>query len=187
MLALAALRSALSTRIIHRRLGANEDAVQHRWIGALAISVTLMGAHAPGPIARTADVAQLRWLAGCWELRTATRVTHEQWMAPLGGMMLGISRTVVRDTVREFEQLRIQTKNGVPTYIAKPSGQAESSFAATSVSDTSVVFDNPAHDFPQRISYRKAGADSIVARIEGPQGGQTRGINFPMKRVRCEG
>jgi len=160
-----------------------------RWISALALSATLAGAHLPIPrltTARTDGVAQLRWLAGCWELRSATRVTHEQWMSPLGGMMMGVSRTVVRDTVREYEQLRIETRNGVATYIAKPSRQAEASFAATSVSDTAVVFANPAHDFPQRISYRRAGTDSIVARIEGPQGGQTRGIDFPMRRVRCE-
>lgn len=131
------------------------------------------------------DLNRLSWLAGCWELRTPNRVTQEQWMAPQGGLMLGMSRTVARDTAREHEFLRIELRNGVPTYVAQPSGQAMATFTATSVSDTAVVFANPAHDFPQRISYRKRGADSLVARIEGTRGGQERGIDFPMGRVRC--
>lgn len=130
-------------------------------------------------------VSKLGWMTGCWEQRSATRVVHEQWMAPLGGMMMGMSRTVTRDTARAFEHLRLDSRKGVATYIAHPSGQAETSFPATTVSDTMVVFDNPAHDFPQRIIYRKVGSDSLRARIEGPQGGQTRGIDFPMKRVSC--
>lgn len=113
------------------------------------------------------------------------RVTHEQWMTPLGGAMMGMSRTVARDTIREYEFLRIVNREGVPTYVAQPSGQAMTLFAATAVSDTMVVFENKAHDFPQLISYRRVGADSLIARIEGPRGGQTRGINFPMKRVAC--
>lgn len=133
------------------------------------------------------DVDRLRWMAGCWELAARGRVTHEQWMAPAGGMMLGMSRTVVRDSVREYEHLRIETRAGVATYIAHPSGQATTAFAATHVSDSSVTFANPTHDFPQRIMYRRVGADSLVARIEGDRGGSVRGIDFPMRRMACAG
>lgn len=127
------------------------------------------------------------WMAGCWELRAGARTTQEQWMSPLGGMMLGMSRTVVRDTVQEYEYLAIEVRGGTPTYIARPSGQAEASFAATTLSDTMVVFSNPTHDFPQRISYRRTGTDSLVARIEGTRGGRTRGIDYPMRRAGCSG
>ena len=101
--------------------------------------------------------------------------------------MLGMSRTLVRGTAREFEFLRIVLRDSVPTYLAQPGGGAPTAFAAVLVSDTAVLFANPSHDFPQRIVYRKVGADSLVARIEGDQGGQVRGMNFPMKRVACVG
>lgn len=133
------------------------------------------------------DLGRLAFMAGCWELRTPTRVTHEQWMAPLGGMMLGMSRTVVRDVAREWEALRVEAKDGVLTYLAQPGGRPATPFPASAVTDTSVTFSNPSHDFPQRILYRRAGADSLVARIEGDQGGQAKGMNFPMKRVACGG
>lgn len=139
----------------------------------------LRPAHAQRP------VDQLSWLAGCHELQAGDRIVHESWMRPLGGAMLGMSRTVVRGTMREFEQLRIVEEQGVPVYIARPMGQPETSFKASMVSDTLVRFENPTHDFPQRIQYRRAGTDSVVARIEGNSGRRVRGIEFPMRRVAC--
>jgi hypothetical protein len=136
--------------------------------------------------AQSIDVAA--WMAGCWEQAAGSRVTHEQWMAPRGGLMMGMSRTVVRDTAREFEHLRIESRAGRVAYVAHPSGQAEAAFPATLLSDTLVIFDNPAHDFPQRISYRRLSRDSVVARIEGTNAQQQRrASNFPMRRVACGG
>lgn len=131
------------------------------------------------------DVARLRFLQGCWELRTATRVTHEQWMAPLGGTLLGMSRTVAGDVTRAYEFLRIAPIGGRVTYVATPSGQAETAFASTEITDSTATFENPAHDFPTRIAYQRAGTDSLVARISGPMQGTTRSIVYPMRRVPC--
>lgn len=52
---------------------------------------------------------------------------------------------------------------------------------------SSVVFENPEHDFPKKIFYRRQGPDSLVAGIEGPRGGLTRTINYPYRRIRCPG
>ena len=134
-----------------------------------------------------ADLEQLRWLRGCWELRTPTRVTQESWIAPAGGLMLGTSRTIVRDVAREFEFLRIESRAGALTYVAQPGGGAPTAFPATVANDSAVTFENLQHDFPQRILYRRVGNDSLVARIEGPQDGQTRGIDFRMRRISCDG
>jgi hypothetical protein len=53
------------------------------------------------------------------------------------------------------------------------------------ISDTMVVFENPAHDFPQRVGYQRRGADSLVAWIEGTMQGQARKIEFPYARATC--
>ena len=127
----------------------------------------------------------LRWLAGCWELRSGNRVTMEMWMPPAGGLMLGASRTLSGGAIREFEQLRIRAEGGKLVYTALPSRQKEASFTSAQVTDSSVTFENPAHDFPQRIIYRRRGADALVARIEGPGPTGPRGIDFQMNRVSC--
>ena len=152
------------------------------------LAILLLTAPDAHPSTTAVGIGQLAWLGGCWEQRAGARIGHEQWMAPLGGTMMGMSRTVVRDTTREYEHLRIETaRDGGIAYVALPSGQAETRFGGIVVSDTLVVFENPTHDFPQRISYRPIGTDSLVARIEGTRNGQVRGINFPMHRVRCVG
>jgi Domain of unknown function (DUF6265) len=129
------------------------------------------------------------WLAGCWEQRTAgaDRVSLEMWMPPAGGLMLGASRTLVAGAVREYEQVMIKVEGGKLIYTATPSGQPTASFTSTSVTDSSFTVENLQHDFPQRIIYRRHGADSVIARIEGPRrgGSGTRGVDFPMRRAAC--
>ena len=100
--------------------------------------------------------------------------------------MLGTSRTSRNDSIIEFEQVRIETRPSGVFYVASPSRQATTEFKATSILDSTVVFENPGHDFPTKIMYRKASADSIVAGIEGQRGGQTRTISFPYRRVSCD-
>jgi len=129
---------------------------------------------------------RLAWLGGCWELRQGARVTLEMWMPPAGAMMLGASRTLSGGAVREFEQLRLGWIADSLVYFAQPSGQPPATFKGGAPSDSGFVVENLKHDFPQRIIYRRRGADSLVARIEGPgQGGATRGIEYAMKRVGC--
>ena len=100
------------------------------------IIVTLAAGRATDAAAQIAESFKpAAWLAGCWELRAGDRITHEQWMAPLGGAMLGMSRTVVGDRVRESEHLRIELRGDRLTYVAKPSDQAEAAFALESATD----------------------------------------------------
>jgi len=106
-------------------------------------------------------------------------------MKPEGGLMLGMSRTIVGGKATEFEFLQIRQQGTDIFYIAKPSGQAEASFKLIQNSKQEVVFENPAHDFPQRIIYRLLPDGSMTARIEGKMNGGERGIDFPMKRLPC--
>ena len=53
-------------------------------------------------------------------------------------------------------------------------------------SETSVVFENPEHDFPQRVGYRRDGADGLQAWIEGQANGKSRRVDFSYQRARCE-
>lgn len=147
----------------------------------------LAGLALPGTAAGQ-GVARAAWLSGCWEMRSDTRVTLEMWMPPQGDLMLGGSRTVVNGRVRETEHLRLAARADTLIYTALPSGQRETEFRSVGAADGPLVFENPAHDFPQRIIYRRIGSDSLVARIEGSgPGGAVRGRDFPMVRVSCTG
>lgn len=108
-------------------------------------------------------------------------------MAPRGGAMLGVGRTVRGDSLAEYELIVLRESEAGLAYEAHPSGQAVATFTAREASDSVVVFSDPTHDFPQRVGYRRVGADSLVAWIEGERGGRTRRIEFPYRRVRCAG
>lgn len=128
----------------------------------------------------------LKWLAGCWQRGNVQRMVEEQWMSPSGRTMLGMSRTVTNGKLTEYEFVRlVEDSSGAIHYIAKPSGQPEASFTLVKTDGTEFVFENPLHDFPQRIVYRSCGPDSLNAHIEGMINGKTRVINFAMSRVRC--
>jgi hypothetical protein len=125
------------------------------------------------------------WLAGCWELRQGATRGVEMWMPPDGGLMLGASRTTVDGRVREYEQLRLDLAGDTLVYTASPSGQSAAAFRSTDLSESGFTVANPAHDFPQRIGYRRHGADSLIAWIEGPGKDGVKRIEYPMRRMDC--
>jgi Domain of unknown function (DUF6265) len=130
-------------------------------------------------------IAKLTWLAGNWRMERNNRVVDEQWMIPAGGVMLGMGRTVVKGKEVEHEFLQIREgPGGALFYIAMPSGQKEAAFQVKSQTDTSVVFENQLHDFPQRISYTLQPDGSLLAAIEGTSpDGEAKRIEFPYQKV----
>lgn len=148
----------------------------------IASALALALAATPPPTA--AEIDRLAFIAGCWTLtRPNGAKTEEQWLAPAGGAMLGMSRTVRDGKLRDYEFMRIlPDPDGKLQFVAIPSGQAEGAFPMKEIGDNTVTFENPRHDFPQRILYRLVDKDTLVARIEGSVGGQARSADFPYRR-----
>jgi len=48
------------------------------------------------------------------------------------------------------------------------------------------TFENPQHDFPQRIIYRRGTEGWLYATIEGKLQGQDRQVTYPYRRIDCE-
>jgi hypothetical protein len=142
-------------------------------------------AQAPAKAPTAPGVASLGWLTGCWEQRSGNLVIEEHWLAPRGGVLLGMSRTTRGDALVGYEFLRIHARGDSLLLVAEPAGQSRTEFRARAVSGREVVFENPAHDFPQRIHYRAVRTDSLRARVEGTRGGQLRGFDVAYERTAC--
>jgi hypothetical protein len=140
-------------------------------------------------LAADALVPKLAWLAGCWKRTTQRRVVEERWIVPKPGLMLGLGRTTnaAGDTLIEYEQTRIQQRGDTLVYTASPSGQRTDSFRSITLTDSMVVFENKAHDFPQRVGYALKADGSLAAWIEGMRNGQVKHVDFPYARVSCPG
>jgi hypothetical protein len=101
--------------------------------------------------------------------------------------MLGMSRTVEGDSTRSWEHLVIRPGAAGLVYEASPSGQPSAAFLASLVSDTSAVFENLTHDFPQQIRYARRGMDSLLAMVSGSVRERVRSIEFHYVRITCPG
>ncbi len=120
----------------------------------------------------------LAWLAGHWCMATATGLVEEFWLPESGGLLLGISRTVKDGKATGFEFLRIETSGETLRFIAQPGGVPPTVFTSTRVAENRFEVQNPEHDFPQKIVYRREG-EALLATISGPGAdGQEQGINF---------
>ena len=167
--------------------------MSRRRLAPLALAAALpltavLAAEGPGEDTRAVrhDINELAWMAGCWQRTAGIAVVEEQWLDPRGGMMLGMSRTTREGKASQYEFMRIEQRGDSVIFYALPSNQAPASFPARSLTRAEVTFENPAHDFPQRIIYRNGG-DSLLASIEGIQDRTNYTLPFPMARTACAG
>jgi hypothetical protein len=92
--------------------------------------------------------------------------------------MLGVSRSVSRDTMFAFEYLRIFERDGGLVYVAQPGGRSPTEFVLTELDEARAVFANPRHDFPQRIVYELSDEGSLSASIGFVKGGRPQRFEF---------
>ena len=116
----------------------------------IALAVLLFGAalaRRPKPA-----LADLAWMAGSWTGESRGIQMEEHWTAPKGNSMVGIHRDVGKGRTMLFEFLRIEQQGDQIVYLSMPNGRSPATpFPVKEVSGTRVVFENPKHDFPQRI------------------------------------
>jgi len=137
---------------------------------------------APAAHARTLE--DLHWLKGCWRTDGATQIT-EVWIAPPGPAMFGYSYTMGEGEIQGWEQTRIEMIDGWPFFIAMPNGGAPVRFRMREIDvliPNAVQFDNPEHDYPQSVTYRRTG-NALIATISGANGADR--ISFTYRRISC--
>ena len=151
-----------------------------RMVLGLALLAGASTAHA-----QTASIQDVAWLQGCWELRDDDRVVEERWTSPRAGSMLGVGRTTRGSKLVEHEYIVLTERDGRLAYEAHTSGQATATFMSRPISGREVVFEDPTHDFPQRVGYRSTGPGQLLAWVEGTSSGRTRRVEFAYRIVNC--
>lgn len=149
------------------------DVVEFEWVqtghgpAIKSFKVFKQGPDGPG-------LDRLSWMTGSWLERKEGVDTEEHWIEPKGEMMLGVGRTVRGGGKVAFEFMRIaSTPNGI-SYFASPQGRPAHEFPMTQLEDKKVIFEDPNHGFPRRITYWLDGDGSLRARIEGTAQGEPR-------------
>ena len=149
-------------------------------IGLLLLGLSIAGAQTP-------SIHDVSWLQGCWEMRDGDRVVEERWMPPRAGSMIGVGRTTRGEKLVEHEFIVLTERDGRLAYEAHPSGQATATFMSKPITGREAVFEDQAHDFPQRVGYKSTGPGQLLAWVEGTANGKTRRIEFAYRLVNCVG
>jgi Domain of unknown function (DUF6265) len=125
----------------------------------------------PGAAQEAGTLAAVAWMAGAWQGEADGVAMEEHWMAPRGHSIVGMHRDVKGGRTVGFEFMRIEVRDGRLVYLASPGGAPPTPFTAIEVGERRIVFENAAHDFPQRVIYWRDGA-ALRARIEGTRSGR---------------
>jgi hypothetical protein len=142
----------------------------------------------PEATAKTYDeLKKASWLIGKWEYVSGEGHASETWEAENDSTYAGRSYFLVgKDTVSSESLVLTQSGNElhyIPTVKEQNQGQPVK-FTMTGVPGNQLVFVNPQHDFPQKITYTKITEDSIVAEISGMMDGKAASQQFPLKRLK---
>lgn len=126
------------------------------------------------------SIAALSWITGDWQTAAGGRAQiEEHWTKPAGGSMLGMSRTIAGEKTAEFEYLRIEQRDDGIYYVAHPKARCPGTdFKLTRATASEAVFENPQHDFPKRIIYRKTSDATLTASIDGGEGSKAMSFSF---------
>jgi len=160
-----------------------------RGIAALLLATSLplaaaLAADAPAAAAKPASpLAKLAWMSGSWTLTQGDRTVEEHWTSPEGGLMLGMNRATRGGRAVMFEFLRIVARGDSIAYVALPRGRGETTFPLKEMSEKRVVFENPTHDYPQRILYWQPKLGELSARTEGLMDGKPVTEEWTWKRT----
>ncbi|MEO7744273.1 MAG: DUF6265 family protein [Usitatibacter sp.] len=128
-----------------------------------------------------AKVESLGWMSGTWVNESSRGKVAESWLGPGNGVMVAANLSTFAGGRKSFEFLRIaETPEGF-SYFASPGGRAPVEFKLKEAGAQRVVFENAAHDFPQRILYWREG-EALVARIEGTIKGEARQQEWKFSR-----
>lgn len=127
---------------------------------------------------------KLQWLEGSWEGITGETIAREKWTRVSDNLMKGSAYVLIGTDTVFSEDLKLMQVDTSLFYIVNIQGAPDStSFVLTKFENDEAVFENPDHDFPKRIVYRKVSNDSVYAYIEGPVDGEVKREAFPYRRT----
>lgn len=126
-------------------------------------------------------VTAVQWMVGTWKISTPQGTIVEIWQpkddSTLQGRSLFVKTT--GDSIPQ-ETIEMAFRNGEWVYsptVMNQNGGSAVPFKVIFMRGSEFIAENPAHDFPQRIAYRRI-KQSLYASIEGKRNGKYGKQNF---------
>lgn len=133
------------------------------------------------------QIEKANWLIGEWQNNSETEKVTEIWEKENDSVYVGKSYTLRNMDTISSERIRIEEHGDqlfyIPVVKNQNAGEAVK-FTLASSGANQLAFENPEHDFPQKVSYSLITTDSLFAEISGMYKGQQQSEKFPMHRVK---
>jgi len=127
----------------------------------------------------------LTWIVDKWVSTDGETISYEEWKIINDTLWEGSSKTFKDGKIIFEEKLKLISENGSIFYVADVAhNPAPVYFKLTSADSNTAVFENPEHDFPQKITY-KLEEGNLHAFIEGPgKKGEWKKVDFYFSKSR---
>lgn len=125
----------------------------------------------------------IRWMLGVWVYVADETTTQEIWTDTGDGIFKGTGTVVSASdqTLHSRESLLLVEMSGAVFYLAKVDGNPlPVPFTLVRASPGFAVFENTAHDFPNRLEYRLGEGGRLDVTVSG---GAERSFVIPFRRV----
>lgn len=125
------------------------------------------------------------WLIGNWENASPEGVLTENWQKLNDSTFSAASYFIKGKDTIHFESIILAQLGETLTYKATVKGQNDDkpvSFPSIAESDKQLVFENPKHDYPQKITYTKGANNTLTAEISGNLNGKPTSEKFVMTK-----
>ncbi|HEV7590431.1 MAG TPA: DUF6265 family protein [Longimicrobium sp.] len=150
-------------------------------LAVFAAAVPAVAQEPPRPL------AALGFMAGCWRGDAGTDKTiEEQWTAADSDVMLATTRYLDDNTgrTRGWELSRIVADSAEIVLFPAPNGVQQGRFRLMTTSTSEARFEDPSHDFPKRIIYRRVDARTLAVRIDRNERDE-EAQEWRLERVAC--
>lgn len=125
----------------------------------------------------------MKFLAGTWESTNNIKF-YEKWELLNDSTMRGLGFSINNGDTIYDEQLYLQRIEEKISYVAivwKQNHAEPILFPLVEAGRKEFVFENPSHDYPNRIIYKKTSDSTMHIRIETLK--ETKGKDFYMKKI----
>lgn len=134
------------------------------------------------------ELEKANWMLGEWEKTDSLGTLREIWERLDDSTFVGLSYYIQnkKDTLHN-EQVELMQNGEHLIYSATIKGENNNSpipFQMTKDEDSLLVFENPKHEYPQKIQYKLMKNGSLVATVSGKQNGKNSAENYPMNKVK---
>ncbi len=121
-------------------------------------------------------------LQGVWQA-TEGPLLYEEWMIDDDSALIGLSYSINGKDTLLLEKMRMIKTNGRLHFFARVPDQnaaEEIGFALVKHEKSRWTFENPDHDYPNRIIYELLSDTTLYARIENMRGNKQKEFRFKL-------